>query len=269
MKDLNNVGWQIIQATLGRIEDRRGGREGPKFMDEKAVFPSFLGHLLVEARNHRGTSAVKIPRSDVTKATDSLRFQREIEAMEQHQHSALVCLFDHDTKNPPAWFAMEYHPRGEIGLEANRKQYIGNPLAALRAIRPIADGLGLLHRNTFVHRDVKPKNIFVGDDGVLGDFGIVLPGEDATRMTGATIHSRDWVPDWVRFDNLATYKPVVDVFMLAKVLFFLISGGNNVMSSQADDAFDALAAKYPNSQGLTVGGESPSGRLSGFMLYGR
>jgi serine/threonine protein kinase len=250
VQELGKVAWQIIEATLSTIEDRRRGYQGLTFKDEKAVFPSFLGHLLLEVRNHRGISAVKIPSSDV--ATDSVRFLREIEAMQQHEHPALIRLLDHAAGNPPAWFAMEYHPRHDLGLEENRRHYIGNPLAALRAIRPIADGLGLLHRNTFVHRDVKPKNIFVGDDGrlVLGDFGIVLPGEDATRMTGATIHSRDWVPDWVRFGNLATYKPVVDVFMLAKVIFFLISGGDNVMSSQADDAFESLTAKYPNSPGL-------------------
>ena len=253
VKDLNNVGWRIVQATLSRIEDRRSGHQGPQFMDDKAVFPSFLGHVLRAARTHDDISAVKIPSSAAKDATDSLRFKREIEAMQRHEHPALIRLFDHDTKEPPAWFAMEYHPRGDLELEANRSQYLGNPLAVLRDIRPIADGLGLIHRNGVVHRDVKPKNIFVGDDGqlVLGDFGIVLPGDDATRMTGAPIVSRDWVPDWVRFDSLAAYTPIVDVFMLARVVYFLISG-EKVMASQVDKALASLSTKYPTSRGLNA-----------------
>jgi hypothetical protein len=54
----------------------------------------------------------------------------------------------------------------------------------------------------------------------------------------------------VRFGDLPTYTKVVDVFMLAKVIYFLVSGGDNVMASQAERAFSALLTTFPNARGL-------------------
>jgi len=248
-QDLDAYGSLLMNTTANHLGS---GRFGPQPADPKAVIPGLVGRLLLAAHTRSGIAAVKIPHVPATGGAEDLRFQREIQAMKQHKHPALIRLFDTDARTPPTWFAVEYHSRGDLQQEVNREKYIGNPLAVLEDIRPIADGLGMLHRSGFVHRDVKPKNVFVADDGhlVLGDFGIVLPGEDVTRITGAEIHSRDWVPDWVRFGDLPTYTKVVDVFMLAKVIYFLVSGGDNVMASQAERAFSALLTKFPNARGL-------------------
>jgi serine/threonine protein kinase len=250
VKDLGEVGLQIMDATAGRMTAQHGGFGDPGFKDERCTAPSFLGHLLRAVRAGSGLAAVKVPSPGSMQPTESERFGREIRAMKLQRHPALIRLFDHDSNSTPKWFAMEYHPGGDLEREQNREQYLGKPLAVLRAIRPIAEGLRLLHEQRMVHRDVKPKNIFVADDGrlVLGDFGIVFMDGEA-RLTGATIQSKDWVPDWVRFGDLASYTSVVDVFMLARVAYFLISG-EKVMSSQFDDAVDRLRQRFPDERGL-------------------
>ncbi len=69
-------------------------------------------------------------------------------------------------------------------------------------------------------------------------------------MTGMDpVHSRDWVPDWVQFGDERDYGPEVDVFALAKVIYFLLAG-NNVMASQFYREGPALAARYPDAQGM-------------------
>jgi serine/threonine protein kinase len=101
-------------------------------------------------------------------------------------------------------------------------------LAALQALRPIIAALSKLHQQGIVHRDIKPKNIFLGRNHqlVLGDFGIVFfeSGERATELL-ERVGSRDWMAPWahtgMRVDDV---KQNFDVFPLGKVLWSMISG---------------------------------------------
>jgi len=199
------------------------------------------------ALSYDGIGAVKVPHQ-ITDRAAIQRFEREIEAMETCKHPALIRLLDHGPLDTLSWFAMEYHPKGN--LEGQVESYRGKPLECLLAIRPIIEGTALLHRKGFIHRDIKPKNIFVSSHGklILGDFGIVFPSqEEGDRLTssGQTLISRDWVPDWIRFsDDLP--EPQVDVFMLAKVLYFMMSGGKNVLASQLDKPKNNLEQLFPD-----------------------
>ena len=251
VKDLRAVGLQIMDAVDLRKTARGGGFPDPGFEDKTAVAPAFLGHLLHAIRGGHGLSAVKIPSQEAMQSTESERFVREIAAMKGQCDPSLIRLLDHDGKSPAKWLAMEYHPRGDVERPENRTNYLGKPLAVLRALKPIAEGLEILHDRRIIHRDVKPKNIFVADDGhlVLGDFGIALSDDDSARLTGATIQSKDWVPDWVRFKKQAQYSPAVDVFMLARVAHFLISG-EKVMSSQLAGEVEDLKRRFPDAQGF-------------------
>lgn len=196
-------------------------------------------------------AAVKIPHEA---ASASHRLRREIEAMRRYVDPALIRLLDADVGDAPKWFACEYHPGGTLAAAASRERYRGNPLLVLENVLPLARGLAKVHLGGAVHRDVKPGNIFCAADGrlVLGDFGVVVPGDDATRLTAAAdepAHSRDWVPDWVRFGEEKEYTSEVDVFALAKVIYFLIAG-ENVMASQAPTALAALRERLHSKPGL-------------------
>jgi serine/threonine protein kinase len=193
---------------------------------------------LVAERN--ALSALKIPKSLDDPATFE-RLRREIAAMSAVKHPALIRLFDADKNDPPEWFVMELHQKGNLSGLA--KEYQGRVVQTIEAILPITEALALLHKNGFVHRDIKPSNIFISDQGslVLGDFGIVFPREsDGTRLTdvATTLFSRDWIPDWARFSETPP-QPKIDVFMLGKVIYFMVTGGQKVLASQLDEeAFD-------------------------------
>ena len=167
-------------------------------------------------------------------------------------HPSLIRLYDSDPNPTPAWLAAEYHARGTLDEEANREKYRGNPLSILTDVRPLADALAALHVRKVIHRDVKPKNIFVADDGrlVLGDFGVVIPSADAEALTGIEpAHSRDWVPDWVRFGEERHYTAAVDAFALAKVIYYLLTG-QNVMASQIGVELEKLEEGSRNVPGM-------------------
>jgi|CXWL01.1.fsa_nt_gi serine/threonine protein kinase len=181
-------------------------------------------------------AALKIPKDhDDSKTCE--RLKREIVAMREVPHPSLIRLIDFDQEDSPGWFVMEYHQRGT--LADSTKQYHGRIVKVLEAIRPIAEGVAALNEKGYVHRDIKPNNIFLAQDGklVLGDFGIVFPrpvGEERFTELGTTLISRDWAPDWIRFsDSQPEFK--VDVFMLAKVIYFMATGGGKVLATQLDE----------------------------------
>ncbi len=98
----------------------------------------------------------------------------------------------------------------------------------MKAFRPLVEGVAKLHERGFVHRDIKPQNIFIDANGnlVLGDFGIVFFDDPAHTRLSATfenVGSRDWMPGWAYSVRIEAVKPAFDVFSLGKVLWAMIS----------------------------------------------
>jgi serine/threonine protein kinase len=150
---------------------------------------------------------------------------------------------------------MECHPGGAI--HNRTKEYAGRALEALRRIRPLVEAVKALHASNLIHRDIKPNNIYVALDGrwVLGDLGIVFD-RDAERITIAPQQeeflSRDWRPDWVAHRRPEDYSTAVDVFMLAKTLYYMVAGGTKVAASQIDEPEFLLQGKFPEEPGMAA-----------------
>jgi serine/threonine protein kinase len=98
-------------------------------------------------------------------------------------HPNLLKILDAD---PDAkWFVSQFHPNGT--LVENQHQFVGNFSKALRAFRPLVEGVSELHKHGRVHRDIKPQNVFfdAADNLILGDFGLVFfTDADHTRLSG-------------------------------------------------------------------------------------
>jgi len=121
----------------------------------------------------------------------------------------------------------EYFPEGT--LEQHSSRFRGNAPAALKAFRSLVQTVAALHKEGYVHRDIKPPNVFVRNDDelVLGDFGIVYVPSAAKRvtLTGERVGPRDYMPQWanlgVRPENV---EPCFDVYMLGKLLWSMVDG---------------------------------------------
>ncbi|MBI3268929.1 MAG: serine/threonine protein kinase [Planctomycetes bacterium] len=177
------------------------------------------------------------------------RLKREAAAMRKVRHPHSIRLLDHDADGDGGWFVMELLAGGT--LAARRAEYTGRVKKTLGDIRGVIEAVVEVHAQRFVHRDVKPKNIFVTADGrlVLGDFGIVFTNdEDHTRLTapGDSLGSRDWIPPWRRFRN-DDWDPGDDVFMLGKVIYWMLALPDrpNVDPSTLNDAWSSLSNQFP------------------------
>jgi TonB family protein len=114
-----------------------------------------------------------------------LRFYREAQSAGTLQHPNIVTVFDLGEFEGQPYIAMEYVEGESLQSIIARKPTI--PLAAkLRLVEQICSGLDHAHKNGIVHRDVKPGNILVKNDGTVKvvDFGIVRIESTTLTKTG-------------------------------------------------------------------------------------
>lgn len=100
-----------------------------------------------------------------------------------------------------------------------------NERSLLKMIRPIAEGLDRAHRVGVLHRDIKPPNILVNDDGrpVLIDFGSARFEAAEATSTKVTFHT----PPYAALEQyVKTYPqgPWTDIYALGVVLFECVTG---------------------------------------------
>ena len=165
------------------------------------------------------------PDEAVNPSTARERMRVELKTMSEITHPSLIPILDKDIDD--FWYVTMFFPNGS--LAAKLDLYKNRVLDSLRALQPIVEVVAEFHRSGFVHRDIKPDNLFIADQAgrlVLGDCGLTFTGESGDRVTGTfeNVGSRDWMPGWAMSRRLTAVDPSFDVFSLGKVLWAMISG---------------------------------------------
>ena len=102
------------------------------------------------------------------------RFHREARAIARLKDPGLVAIYDQGNDAAHPFLVMELIEGGTL-RELLRERGPMPPHAMAAVLRPVLSGLGVAHRAGLVHRDVKPENVLISDDGEvkLVDFGLV------------------------------------------------------------------------------------------------
>lgn len=185
---------------------------------------------LIERKNPSNQKALKVlhkPEDARDYELAEERIRREIKAMSEATHPNLLKIIEYDLDSK--WFVSEYHPKKTISNSENRDLFAGDFARALKAFRPLVEGVAELHKKKLVHRDIKPENVFIGSNNnlILGDFGLIFFMDDEkTRISKPqeNVGSRDWMPAWAQTIRLEEIRPTFDVFSLGKLLWSLVSG---------------------------------------------
>ncbi|MFG2608266.1 Stk1 family PASTA domain-containing Ser/Thr kinase [Streptomyces sp. NPDC048514] len=152
------------------------------------------------------------------------RFIREAKSVARLDHPNVVQVFDQGTDGSYVYLAMEYIA-GCTLRDVLRERGALQPRAALDILEPVLAALGAAHRAGFVHRDMKPENVLIGDDGrvKVADFGLVRSVDTVTSTTGSVLGTVSYLaPEQI---ERGTTDPRVDVYACGVVLYEMLTGG--------------------------------------------
>ncbi|MFJ6567026.1 Stk1 family PASTA domain-containing Ser/Thr kinase [Streptomyces sp. NPDC091292] len=151
------------------------------------------------------------------------RFIREAKSVARLSHPNVVGVYDQGADGAYVYLAMEY-VAGCTLRDVLRERGALRPRAALDILEPVLAALGAAHRAGFVHRDMKPENVLIGDDGrvKVADFGLVRAVDTVTNTTGAVLGTVSYLaPEQIEH---GTADPRVDVYACGVVLYEMLTG---------------------------------------------
>ncbi len=168
--------------------------------------------------------AVKVMQAMTPDADTVARFRHEAQAIAKLRHPNIVDVYDFGEFQGTPYMIVEYIPGGSL---ADRLAH--GPIDhvnAIRYLRGIAAGLDYAHGRGVVHRDVKPANVLLTNDGtpVLADFGLakLLQGSSLKSMTGVTTGTPAYMaPEQVTGQKVG---PAADRYSLATIAYEMLTG---------------------------------------------
>ncbi|AXI77979.1 serine/threonine-protein kinase [Peterkaempfera bronchialis] len=152
------------------------------------------------------------------------RTLREAKATARIRHAAAVTVFDVVDEDDRPWIVMELVESRSLSDVIKQD----GPLKPERAAEIGLDLLGVLraaHSHGILHRDVKPSNVLIGDDGrvVLTDFGIAsVEGDPSVTSTGMLVGA----PSYISPERARGQKPgpPADLWSFGATLYAMVEG---------------------------------------------
>ncbi|WP_086664102.1 serine/threonine-protein kinase [Lentzea kentuckyensis] len=178
---------------------------------------------------------------------DAQRFDNEIRTLAGLSHPGLVAVYDADPAGEPPYMVLEL-----VEGRTLRGRLADGPMDVEDVRRlgaALADALAHVHAHGFIHRDVKPANILLGEEDVprLADFGLARLTDSArlTRADQVVGTAAYLAPEQVRG---AEITPAVDVYALGLVLLECLSGRREYEGAEIEAAVARLhrAPEVPN-----------------------
>ncbi|HEX5758261.1 MAG TPA: protein kinase [Thermoanaerobaculia bacterium] len=179
------------------------------------------------------------------------RFLREARAASALEHPNICSIYDlGDTEDGGLFIAMALCPG-----ESLKDRIARGPVPAdeaLRIAQQIADGLACAHSRGIVHRDVKPGNVMVSDDGTvkLVDFGLAKLADDGDPLTrtGTVVGTTAYMsPEQVLGEPV---DERTDLWSLGVLLFEMVTGVRPFRGEREPAVMHAIVSREPPASAL-------------------
>ena len=142
-----------------------------------------------------------------------------------HDNDRIVKIYKVIEEDRLPCIVMEYIPGEDLATIVNRKGTLSEA-EALTYIKQIGEALIAVHKQGFLHRDIKPNNIIVRSDGkgaMLIDFGTAREFNLNETLTTLTAFSSGGYTPAEQYNPRAKQGAYTDVYALAGTLYFLLT----------------------------------------------
>ena len=182
---------------------------------------------------------------DGQEETFARSFENEARALARIHHRNIVRIYRFGMHGDVYYIAMEFLQGTDVRkmIQERRKLRVDE---SIEALRQSLVGLDRIHQAGLIHRDVKPSNILVGEDGVvkLVDFGIVQLGEtkspDRATFVAGTVEYLS--PEAIRGQPLG---PPADLYSLGVTLFYMLCGQRPFKGSSREETLKMHVEEQP------------------------
>jgi serine/threonine-protein kinase len=193
--------------------------------------------LARDLKHHRSV-AIKVLHPELAAAVGSDRFLREIDTVAGLTHPHILPLHDSGEADGFLFFVMPYIEGESLRERLDREKQL--PLEeALRLTHEMADALAYAHRQSLIHRDVKPANILLSEGhATVADFGVAaaIGGAEAGRLTttGLSVGTPAYMSPEQGTGGEALDERT-DIYGLACVLYEMLAGHPPFMGSSRQE----------------------------------
>jgi len=223
--------WYRVESVLGQ------GAFGITYLahdvnlDRQVAIKEYLPAQFAVRNNDRSVS----PTTDEYKEDFEWglkRFISEAKILTKFEHPNLVKVFNVFEMNNTAYMVMNYEV-GKSLQQILKSRKTLNETELMKMIIPLLSGLETMHEKGFVHRDIKPGNIFIRRDGspVLLDFGSARQtraerGKEMSeeQQTVTTLVSPGYAPIEQYSSNSSRQGPWTDIYGLGATLYKATTG---------------------------------------------
>jgi hypothetical protein len=153
------------------------------------------------------------------------RFLSEAQTLAQFEHPNIVRVHAVFEENNTGYMVMAYENGQSLQQKLEGKKTL-EEAELLKILIPILGGLELVHKVGFIHRDIKPDNIFLRKDGspVLLDFGSARQALGVQTKTLTSLVSPGYAPFEQYYSKSDQQGPWTDIYSLGATLYRAIAG---------------------------------------------
>jgi len=156
------------------------------------------------------------------------KFLLEGQTLGQFNHPGIVQVFYYFEENNTAYMVMEYLKGQTLTELLKQSQGSSGRLSeakALEYIIKVGEALEVIHQEQFLHRDIKPDNIMLTDDGrvVLIDFGAARDFTASSTARYTTMLTPGYAP-LEQYGRTLKYGAFTDIYALGSTLYHLLTG---------------------------------------------
>ena len=199
--------------------------------------------------------AVKVLRGDLSSDDRFIRrFQREALSVSNLSHPNIVEVYDVGEEDGEYYIVMEYI-EGKTLKQLLKKRESLTLTEVIDIMTQLTDGIAHAHESYIIHRDIKPQNIMIQDDGriKITDFGIAM-ALNATQLTqtNSVMGSVHYLPPEQASGKGATFKS--DIYSMGILMYELLTG---TVPFKGDNAVE-IALKHMKDKIPSIRKQDPS-----------